>query len=58
MQQTLGDEARRLSELQAQNPAIRDTEIAFIHEQITQLETVFDKADVQLDALRIVVNNP
>ncbi|WP_137165785.1 RNA polymerase-associated protein RapA [Salinimonas lutimaris] len=58
MQQTLGDEARRLSELQAQNPAIRDTEIAFIHEQMTQLEAVFDKADVQLDALRIVVNNP
>ena len=58
MQSSLHDEMTRLRELQQQNPAIRDSEIEFIENQIEQLSAAFENAEVQLDALRIVVNNP
>jgi ATP-dependent helicase HepA len=58
MQSTLGSEVQRLTDLQQQNPAIRNEEISFIEEQIKALNTILQATDVQLDALRIVVNNP
>ena len=58
MKSSLGAETERLRELQQDNPAIRDSEIAFIDDQIAALDAAFDDAEVQLDALRIVVNNP
>ena len=58
MQQSLGSEAQRLKDLQKQNPAIRDSEIEFIEQQITALTDVLQNCDVQLDAVRILVNNP
>ncbi|WP_370256186.1 RNA polymerase-associated protein RapA [Marisediminitalea sp.] len=58
MQQSLGSEAQRLKDLQKQNPAIRDSEIAFIEQQIAALTDVLQNCDVQLDAVRILVNNP
>ena len=58
MQAALNSEMTRLQELQKQNPAIRDSEIDFIKTQVDALSSAFDNAEVQLDALRIVVNNP
>ncbi|MBD3586031.1 RNA polymerase-associated protein RapA [Salinimonas sp. HHU 13199] len=58
MKSSLGAEIERLRELQQDNPAIRDSEIDFIDTQIAALDDAFDDAEVQLDALRIVVNNP
>ncbi|MEG3766553.1 RNA polymerase-associated protein RapA, partial [Alteromonas sp. 14N.309.X.WAT.G.H12] len=58
MQQTLNDEAQRLRDLQQQNPAIRDSEIDFIDKQRSGLTEALRGASVQLDGLRIVVNNP
>ncbi len=58
MQATLSAEARRLRDLQAQNPSIRDSEIEFIEAQLTGLTAALQSATVQLEGLRIVVNNP
>lgn len=58
MQSTLGAEARRLKDLQLQNPAIRDSEIEFIETQIQALTQILQDTDVQLDAVRVLVNNP
>ena len=44
--------------VQKQNPAIRDSEIEFIEQQIAALTDVLQNCDVQLDAVRILVNNP
>ena len=45
-------------DLQKRNPAVRDSEIEFIETQMNALDKVIQDADVQLDAIRIVVNNP
>ena len=58
MHETLNGEIQRLKDLQKRNPAVRDSEIAFIETQMQMLNKVIQSADVQLDALRIVVNNP
>lgn len=58
MQATLSAEAQRLRDLQAQNPAVRDSEIAFIEQQQAGLTAALQSAVVQLEGLRIVVNNP
>ncbi|MCU7553014.1 RNA polymerase-associated protein RapA [Alteromonas sp. ASW11-19] len=58
MHSTLNGEIQRLQDLQKRNPAVRDTEIAFIEQQLQALDKVIQQADVQLDALRVVVNNP
>ena len=58
MQSTLTGEAQRLKDLQAQNPAVRDSEIAFIEHQRDALTKALQSATVQLEGLRIVVNNP
>lgn len=58
MHEELGNERQRLKDLQQQNPAIRDSEISFIDNQIAELDKVLQQADVELEAIRIVVNNP
>ena len=58
MHNTLNAEIQRLKDLQKRNPAVRDSEIEFIEMQMNALDKVIQSADVQLDALRIVVNNP
>lgn len=58
MHSTLNAEVQRLKDLQKTNPAVRDSEIEFIEQQIHALDHALQNADVQLDALRIVVNNP
>ncbi len=58
MHSTLNSEIQRLKDLQQRNPAVRDSEITFIEKQVHALDEVIQQADVQLDALRIVVNNP
>lgn len=58
MQDTLNSEAQRLSDLQKQNPAVRDSEIVFLQQQMATLTSVLEQADVQLDSVRVVVNNP
>ncbi|MCW8109335.1 RNA polymerase-associated protein RapA [Alteromonas ponticola] len=58
MRESLSDQAERLRSLQKRNPAVRDEEIAFVEQQKTALEKALTSADVRLDALRVVVNNP
>ncbi len=58
MHNTLNSEIQRLRDLQKRNPAVRDSEIDFIEQQLHALDKVIQQADVQLDALRVVVNNP
>ena len=58
MHSTLNEEIQRLRDLQKRNPAVRDSEIEFIETQMSALDKVIQDADVQLDAIRIVVNNP
>ncbi|MEL7290088.1 MAG: hypothetical protein AAFN67_09720 [Pseudomonadota bacterium] len=58
MHSTLNEEIQRLRDLQKRNPAVRDSEIEFIETQMNALDKVIQDADVQLDAIRIVVNNP
>ena len=58
MHKTLNEEIQRLVDLQKRNPSVRDSEISFIENQIHALDKVIQAADVQFDALRVVVNNP
>ncbi|NVK55211.1 MAG: RNA polymerase-associated protein RapA [Alteromonadaceae bacterium] len=58
MQSSLGAEIQRLTDLQKQNPAIRDSEIEFLETQMAALTKVLQSSDVQLDAVRVLVNNP
>jgi ATP-dependent helicase HepA len=58
MHSTLNEEIQRLRDLQKRNPAVRDSEIEFIETQMNALDKVIQDADVQLDAIGIVVNNP
>jgi len=58
MHKTLNSEIQRLVDLQKRNPSVRDSEIEFIENQMNALDKVIQGADVQFDALRLVVNNP
>jgi len=58
MHKTLNSEIQRLVDLQKRNPSVRDSEIEFIENQMHALDKVIQTADVQFDALRVVVNNP
>jgi len=55
---TLETEANRLIALKQHNPAIRQSEIDFIHHQRQSLASAIGSAEVVLDAVRLVVNNP
>ena len=58
MHKTLNSEIQRLVDLQKRNPSVRDSEIEFIENQMNAMDKVIQGADVQFDALRLVVNNP
>ena len=52
---TLQDELSRLEALQRHNPNIREVEINFFKQQLEQLETLFESAQLRLDGLRVIV---
>lgn len=56
MQTHMNYELNRLQALQQINPAIRDEEIDFIQEQITQNEHYMSHATLKLQAIRVVIN--
>ena len=58
MQELLGDELSRLQNLQKMNPAIRDEEIQHVSQQIVTLNNIMAEARINLEAVRLVVNNP
>lgn len=58
MTSTLGTEVNRLIALQQHNPAIRQSEIDFVHTQQQALATAIRHAEFTFDAIRLVVNNP
>ena len=58
MQQLLGSELARLQSLQKVNPAIRDEEIEHVSNQIDNLESIMGEARLNLEAVRLIVNNP
>ncbi|MGF1762411.1 RNA polymerase-associated protein RapA [Aliivibrio kagoshimensis] len=55
MQGALNSELQRLQALKAVNPNIREDELTQIEEQIESLTSYIDKAQVQLDSLRLIV---
>ncbi|MBL4631659.1 MAG: RNA polymerase-associated protein RapA [Paraglaciecola sp.] len=58
MQELLGGELARLQNLQKVNPAIRDDEIEHLANQVTSLKDVMGEARLNLEADRLIVNNP
>ena len=58
MRSLLGGELKRLQSLQKVNSSIRDEEIAYLQGQIDDLKKVISEARVNLEAIRLVVNNP
>ncbi|TMO59536.1 RNA polymerase-associated protein RapA [Pseudoalteromonas aurantia] len=55
MQSTMGDEQARLEALKAINPNIRDEEIQVFTKQKSELSTYIEKAQLKLDAIRLIV---
>ncbi|WP_394150849.1 RNA polymerase-associated protein RapA [Vibrio maritimus] len=55
MYASLNGELERLQALKAVNPNIRDEEIDAIESQISELDEYINKAQVQLDSLRLIV---
>jgi len=55
MQQSLNGELERLQALKAVNPNIRDEEIEAIEAQIKELTGLINRAQLQLDSLRLIV---
>ena len=53
--QVLEKEINRLNALKQVNPNVRDEEIDYFRQQWEGLNKVLDNADIQLDAVRIVV---
>ncbi|MGJ8679380.1 RNA polymerase-associated protein RapA [Paraglaciecola sp.] len=58
MRELLGDELSRLQSLQKVNPAIRNEEIKHVSNQISDLQDVMAEAKLNLEAVRLIVNNP
>lgn len=56
MKQSLGEELKRLKSLQAVNPNIRDEEIAFLQQQIDASSEYINKAKLQLQGVRLIIN--
>jgi ATP-dependent helicase HepA len=55
MQQQMGEEQQRLIALKAINPNIRDEEISVFDKQRRELSTYIEKAQLKLDAIRLIV---
>ena len=58
MKALLGGELKRMQSLQKVNPSIRDEEIEHLQRQVDNLKQVISDARVNLEAIRLVVNNP
>ncbi|MEP1448301.1 MAG: RNA polymerase-associated protein RapA [Paraglaciecola sp.] len=58
MQEMLVTEHDRLQRLQKVNPSIRDEEIEHIANQINSLKNIMSEAKLNLEAVRLIVNNP
>ena len=58
MKSLLGGELKRMQSLQKVNPSIRDEEIEHLQQQIDDLKQVISEARVNLEAIRLIVNNP
>ncbi len=58
MQSELGDELARLQALKAVNPNIREAELDALKEQISMVKAHLMRAQVQLDAIRLIVVTP
>lgn len=57
MTQLLNSELDRMESLKLVNPSIRQDEIDFLRNQIAALDDAISKADVHLEAARLIVNN-
>lgn len=57
MEKSLSTELQRLQALQAVNPSIRDSELQFIEKKIASCKAHIEKADLQLNAVRIMINH-
>lgn len=58
LKNTLGLEVERLQYLQHINPAVRQDEIDALSMQLNEAMTQIENAPVNLDAIRLLVNNP
>jgi len=56
MQRYLGTELQRLESLRKVNPGVRDSEIAYLQTQLQQGRAHIQRAEFQLQALRLIVN--
>ena len=52
---SLGEEIQRLTILKANNPNITDADISELREQLNEMSLLIGKADIKLDALRLIV---
>ncbi len=57
MQSSLGEELNRLQSLQKVNPNIRDKEIRFLQLQIEESTHYINHAQLQLQGIRLIINN-
>ena len=55
MQQSLAQEQARLAALKQINPNIREEELTFYDKQRSELTTHIEKAQLKLDAIRLIV---
>ncbi len=55
MQHSLGEELARLTALKQVNPNIREDELNFVKTQQQELSNYIDKAEIRLDAIRLIV---
>ena len=58
LDRSLGKELDRLAALKKINPSIRDDEISFMKDRIEACREHLDRAAMQLQAVRVVINNP
>ena len=56
MRASLGHELKRLQALKKINPSIRDEEIKYLEQQISESEHYMSNATLKLEALRVVIN--
>ena len=54
----LGNEVTRLQRLQAINPSISDVEVTTLQTQLDQTMQAVSQAQLHLDSIRLIVNNP
>ncbi|MFC3094297.1 RNA polymerase-associated protein RapA [Alteromonas sediminis] len=58
MNTQVGGEVQRLRDLRQTNPSVRESEIVYFEQQQAALSQLLKDADIHLDAVRVVINNP